>query len=416
MRVPPPTIAVVTNDAQPHAGHGVVLADFVAHLRDKHGPVTILNPTADALTWAQRAERDGVRRRSAWAFELAGVEIVRPGSVPDLVRHTLRLVIPRAARRLFRSDAGPAIAHLGRELSPTETAWLASALTRLDPDVVVLNSVYLVPEPGVVPARAVRYTITHDVMSARGSAFVEAGYEVRGLLSPYEERSRLERGGAILAISVDDAAAFADLLPGADILVVPVSMRPPQRPAVEPVVGRVLFVGSDSAHNVDGLEWFLQSCWPDVLRQLPSAELHVAGSVGDVIEAAASMTRLGRVRDLAAAYASASAVIVPLRIGSGMKVKLVEAIVHGRPTVTTSVGAQGLLSATPRPFVLADDSRAFADRLVEVLTDAPTASALERACETAAAQFEADRVYDAFDRHLTATLAGRRTSAGEAPA
>jgi glycosyltransferase involved in cell wall biosynthesis len=80
------------------------------------------------------------------------------------------------------------------------------------------------------------------------------------------------------------------------------------------------------------------------------------------------VTLAGYVDDLAAEYTGAWAVVVPLRQGAGVKFKTVEALLHDVPTVTTTVGAEGITG--PDLFAgLQDDPRAIADALVRVLAD-----------------------------------------------
>jgi glycosyltransferase involved in cell wall biosynthesis len=108
----------------------------------------------------------------------------------------------------------------------------------------------------------------------------------------------------------------------------------------------------------------------------------------------------GEVADLSAEYGSASVVLVPLRTGSGLKVKIVEAICAGVPVVTTAVGAQGLGALSPRPFVLADGPSEFSDGLVQVLTDGALRADLAAAARTAAPRFSPDAAFADLDQAL----------------
>ena len=101
---------------------------------------------------------------------------------------------------------------------------------------------------------------------------------------------------------------------------------------------------------------------------VPSATLEIFGSVcyrlGHVPP---GVTLHGIVDDLAAGYASAAVTIVPLRIGSGLKVKLIEAFAHAQAVLTTPVGAQGLMGITPRPFAVAPSTAEFAAAAIALL-------------------------------------------------
>jgi glycosyltransferase involved in cell wall biosynthesis len=109
----------------------------------------------------------------------------------------------------------------------------------------------------------------------------------------------------------------------------------------------LLFVGGfDHAPNVDAVHWFIDAIFPQVRAKQPSAVLHIVGanppvaaSEGIVLEGAVSDARL---RDL---YRTCRVVVAPLRFGAGIKGKVIEAMAHGLPTVTTHMGAEGIAGA-----------------------------------------------------------------------
>jgi glycosyltransferase involved in cell wall biosynthesis len=114
----------------------------------------------------------------------------------------------------------------------------------------------------------------------------------------------------------------------------------------------------------------LESVWPLVQKENPRAHLHVCGSIADHFQLPLpGVTFLGRVDQLAPAYAKAAVVVVPLLNGSGMKIKLVEACSFGKACVTTSVGLQGL--GFLRAGVLCEDKpEGFAAGICRILADA----------------------------------------------
>src|SRR5262249_38486503 len=134
----------------------------------------------------------------------------------------------------------------------------------------------------------------------------------------------------------------------------------------------VMFVGGYRHRpNVDGALWFVREVLPLVQRHIPEIRTILAGSFPPP-----AITRLaghnvlvtGYIADavLEWLYRSASAAILPLRFGGGVKGKLIEALRFGVPVVTTRWGAQGLLQ--PEECVaLADSAEEFAERLVETI-------------------------------------------------
>ena len=136
---------------------------------------------------------------------------------------------------------------------------------------------------------------------------------------------------------------------------------------------RLLFVGGFAhAPNADGIGWFLDEVWPLVRDRAPRLGLVIAGSdPPPSVQARASgriaVTGTLSEEELVAAYGGARVAIAPLRFGAGVKGKVLEAMRHGVPCVTTTVGAQGL-EANPELRV-ADDAAAMAERILALAHD-----------------------------------------------
>jgi len=145
--------------------------------------------------------------------------------------------------------------------------------------------------------------------------------------------------------------------------------------ADDPLAGRdpatLLFVGGfRHPPNEDGVRWFVAEVWPLVRARRPDARLVLVGAHVDEALAGDGVEVRGRVseEELAAAYASCRAVVVPLRYGAGVKGKVVEAMAAGLPVVTTPVGAEGIPGADAALAPCAD-AAAFAARALEVIED-----------------------------------------------
>lgn len=249
------------------------------------------------------------------------------------------------------------------------------------------------------------WVITHDLKHSRAESFRLQGYDVAPRNFTVEtEIAALQGIGNIIAIQPDEAAEFKRIVPGARVVVVPATFDPPKR--IRPATvdsQRCIFVGSASFHNVDGIEWFLRECWPLIRETTPLATLHVYGSVCSRLGSLPlGVTAHGVVADdtIAEAYANAAAAVVPLRIGSGLKIKAVEAFNYGVPTITTTIGAQGLLHYAPLPFVVEDAPDAFARAVSKTLTDAPTQRRLHARSLQIMNDFRPSNAFREFDREL----------------
>jgi GT2 family glycosyltransferase/glycosyltransferase involved in cell wall biosynthesis len=122
--------------------------------------------------------------------------------------------------------------------------------------------------------------------------------------------------------------------------------------------------------NADGLTWFLQKVLPLVRARIPWVRLRVTGQdpPSQLLEfASPNLTFEGYVGDLAAFYRQARVAIVPIRFGAGVKLKTIEALQFGVPTVSTSVGAEGIETFETGALVVTDDPSEFATHVVRLI-------------------------------------------------
>ncbi|AOH84396.1 hypothetical protein AWL63_10885 [Sphingomonas panacis] len=137
---------------------------------------------------------------------------------------------------------------------------------------------------------------------------------------------------------------------------------------------RLLFVGGfNHAPNRDGIQWFMESVFPELQRKLDHVHLTIAGSKPpESITSLASndIEVVGFVSDdrLAELYDEASVIVAPLRYGAGVKGKVIEAMAMGVPLVTTPTGAQGLANPDELMFV-ASDAADLAEAIQRALGD-----------------------------------------------
>ena len=143
----------------------------------------------------------------------------------------------------------------------------------------------------------------------------------------------------------------------------------------------MLFLGSfRHAPNQVALDWFTRQVLPLILEQLPQARLIVAGSDPPPRHGfpgpETAVELLGFVEDIQPLFSSCALFICPIRSGSGVRVKLLEAFASGIPVVSTFLGAEGLARADGEFCGLADDETGFADRVVQMLQNGEMADAM----------------------------------------
>lgn len=128
------------------------------------------------------------------------------------------------------------------------------------------------------------------------------------------------------------------------------------------------------APNLDAARWCRDAIWPLIRKQLPEAELHIYGSYGDkyASELEAPATGIffkGRVGDALATMAQYRVNLAPLRFGAGLKGKLFDGFSTGTSSVTTPVGAEGIVGKLDWGCEVSVDPEVFAQTAVEVYRD-----------------------------------------------
>ncbi|RAI54666.1 glycosyltransferase [Roseicella frigidaeris] len=246
---------------------------------------------------------------------------------------------------------------------------------RGEADVVVADYAFLTPAfPYALSPTARRIVVMHDLFSSRAAQFARAGsMDSVALIDQASELRLLGAADAVVAIQGEEGAFIRQSLPGRQVIVAPLAAEPVAAPQLGEGVS-LLFVGSDTAPNLDGLRWFLREVLPRIRQAVPQAELHVAGKAGPAIgplpEALAGAVKiLGLVPDLAPHYRAAAVVVSPLLVGSGLKVKLVEALSQGKAVVATSVTLQGVQEECAPAVLPVDEARDFAAEVVALLLD-----------------------------------------------
>lgn len=234
-----------------------------------------------------------------------------------------------------------------------------------------------------------RVLLEHDVEYVRRKRDFEnapgsAGLKRRWLTTERAEMEVLRNVDTVLAVTERDAGE-ARAVGARQTIVLPtgidtIACRPPDEEPTEP---SLVFVGAYSHHpNVDAMVWFVEDIFPLIRRQVPGASLTIVGSAPPPritdLGSRPGVTVTGAVPEVAPYIQAARVAVVPLRVGSGIKGKIIEAMAFGRPVVTTSVGAEGMGLTPGANVVLADEPEAFSSAVVDLLADPQKAATIGR--------------------------------------
>jgi glycosyltransferase involved in cell wall biosynthesis len=188
-----------------------------------------------------------------------------------------------------------------------------------------------------------------------------------------------------LVVSENDRVLMQALEPGLDIAVIPNGIDTRTRQPY-PLAGRdknILLLGSlDYPPNIDAVRFFCGDIFPAVKQRVPACTLAIVGrNPGPEVQQLAvgpGVTLHANVDDVAPFYKRASVLVVPLRSGSGTRLKILEAMAFGTPVVATRVGREGLDVADGRDLLVADAPADFAAKVCEALSSAERWQALAR--------------------------------------
>lgn len=121
--------------------------------------------------------------------------------------------------------------------------------------------------------------------------------------------------------------------------------------------------------NREGLEWFILQCWPAIHQKNPDTSLHIAGKglKAPFIQSTEAYVNHGEVYSAQDFITEMGICIVPIRSGSGIRIKILEAIMAGKVVISTATGVQGLRLKEGQHYLQADSPEAFAEAVKQVL-------------------------------------------------
>ena len=282
------------------------------------------------------------------------------------------------------------------------SAALSRCVTAERPDVVVLDSAVLAEHAAVLRSGGHRgrvllhtHNVEHLLLQRQAAHEPRAGKRwelaVRARRYRATESSLAGAVDAVLALTPDDARALSGLNPGVEVRWVPPEVDTAHyAPAPGPGTRTLAFVGSlQWAANLDGVRWLLSEVWPAVRAQVADARLVLVGKppAGGLGALPPGVEALGFVEDERPVLASSRALVVPLRFGSGVRIKALTAFALERAVVSTALGVEGIPAVDGESLLCADDAADFARACVRLLEDPVLAERLaaggRRVCERA---------------------------------
>ncbi len=322
--------------------------------------------------------------------------------------------MPQPAAEFFSGDLAKDVAAVARDFRPEVVQFLASNMAQYQR--------WVGNVPWVATALDIAFVAHRRAIAAgRGPERLRARCEWLRMLR--YEAAAFRRADHVIAMSEHDAAIIASVARHGRVTAVPPGvdgeeLEPQER---DPLPGSVLYVGHMEHYpNLDGLLYLYRNIWPHIRHGYPRTKLTVAGGGAREElrrEAPETLARMERdasvevaafVADLRELMRRTAVMAAPMRLGSGVRNKVIEAMAAGLPVVTTRLGAEGLRAAHEREVLIADGPRELAHQVVRLLKDAELRERLaEAGRELVARDHNNDRLAKRLE-HTLARAAGAR--------
>lgn len=246
-------------------------------------------------------------------------------------------------------------------------------ISDIQPDYVFVNYIKLsecIPETysgiKIVDLHDIQSNIYKESIKQKGGILSLDGY-----LSCLDEEIRLiDSYDKVISINANESRYLSNIISSEKVYTLP-AFSEEQHVSNRQHVYDVMFVGSASPFNVEGIMKFIAKVMPKVKKAIPDIKVAIAGDVSTCSAVRKVKddvyTKLGRVDSLTELYSSSSVVVSPIVSGAGMKVKNIEALSYGMPIVATSFSMDGINVKHNDSALLADDWDGFAKALIDLL-------------------------------------------------
>jgi len=287
---------------------------------------------------------------------------------------------------------------------------LQNCLSQKNPDVVIcdfLDAAINLPDCLEVPSVLFQHNVESEIWRRHAT---NGANPARKMLYRREfakmlryEQAAVRRFDHVIAVSEHDKNLMGAWVEPERVSVVPTGVDTerfcpgPEAGSEKPLV---VFVGAmDWEPNVDAVKYFCTEVWPHILAEVPEARFRIVGrNPGRRVTALAdsSVEVTGSVTSVVGHLREAAVVVVPLRIGSGTRLKIYEAMAVGKAVVSTSVGAEGLDVHRGEDVILADSETAFAESVVALLKHSDARLRLGEAATALAGKYAWPMVAERF--------------------
>jgi glycosyltransferase involved in cell wall biosynthesis len=257
---------------------------------------------------------------------------------------------------------------------------VAEILKKTHFDIIQIDFISLAPIVYILPADSVKVLVHHELRYIR----IKREVDLFEKIEPFDncrleaikdqELSLLKRFDKIITLTDKDKIILSENISPEKLYVSPATIKtdPKQIEEFSPFRNKLVFIGS-SLHlpNKDAINWFVNEVLPVAEKEIPDIYLNIIGSwdKNSVKKYSRKNVKFQGFVEVLSAALKSSLLIVPVRIGSGMRLKIIEAINHNIPFITTSIGVEGLDFENNLDCIIADSPADIANGIVRLSGD-----------------------------------------------
>ena len=210
--------------------------------------------------------------------------------------------------------------------------------------------------------KAVTILDTHDFLTAQNQDKYDIGDSFK------EEIRRISLFDRAFAISIEEQYIFSQFSK-TPISLIPMMLKSPSIDdiAFDNKLYDIIYVASNNPHNVKAFDWFLKEVYPLLPLNL---SICVIGQITSTFnDSYSNITKISFANNLDSLYQEARIAICPMLSGTGVKIKVVEALSYGLPVVCNTRGVDGLVNKIDNGCLVSDDPKGFATHIHVLLND-----------------------------------------------
>lgn len=255
------------------------------------------------------------------------------------------------------------------------------------PEIVQLEGIYMCPYIPVIRkysnarivlrAHNVEHILWKDIAVNEKNALKRIYLKIQADRLKKYELEQLSKVDGITTVTDYDLSVLASYCKPSQIKVIPFGLYPlPSEEAIPVNLNAIAFIGAlDWMPNQEAIIWFLKEAWPKIFKKFPNLRFHLAGrnAPAHLISLAKQQEGVvfhGEVPDSKEFLSQFSIIIAPLFSGSGIRVKIIEAMQHGKVVIASAKAADGIPAIPGKHLIIADNADEFLTALTN-LTEHP---------------------------------------------